>query len=239
VPDLKCTTENDLVSMLPLSFSVTLLKHKKLTQKIFTFVFMKTLFFSLCFITALHIQAQTTTYYDWQWKTCDVALARFFSVVEKTDSGWLRNDFFIATKKLQMAGLYQDAATKKEDGVFSYFYPNENLMSTGRYVNGKREGLWLSYHYNGTMKDSAFYEAGNIRGTKIGWYNNGYMADSAVYSNDGSTVYVGWFDDGTPSCAGRMINDKKEGTWQFFHKNGINAAQEKYRQGDLLSRYIL
>jgi TonB family protein len=197
---------------------------------------MKKFILFLYIITAVHTQAQVTTYYDWRWKPCDVSLARFFSVVEKTDSGWLRNDFFLATKKLQMAGLYKDEATEKQNGWFSYFYPNENLSSRGRYVNGKKDGLWLSYHYNGMMSDSSFYEAGSLKGTSISWYNNGYMADSAEYSYDGKAVYISWFDDGSPSSAGRLVNNKKEGAWQYFHKNGKNAALEKYQQGNLVSR---
>jgi TonB family protein len=206
-------------------------------KKVFTFVFMKRFLLSLCIIASLHTQAQVKTeYYDWQWKPCDISLARFYAVIKKTDSGWYRNDFYMATQKLQMAGLYQDAGTKKENGWFSYFYPNENLSSAGRYVNGKKQGLWLLYHYNGMMSDSSFYEDGNLRGTSISWYNNAYIADSANYTSDGKAVYVSWFDDGTPSSAGRLGNDKKEGAWQYFHKNGNNAALEKYRQDELLSR---
>jgi antitoxin component YwqK of YwqJK toxin-antitoxin module len=203
---------------------------------LFTFVFMKRFTGLLFIIASLNTQAQVTTYYDWQWKPCDVSLARFYAVIKKTDSGWYRNDYFIATQKLQMAGLYQDADTEKQNGWFRYFHPNGNLSSAGRYTNGKKEGLWLSYHYNGMMNDSAFYEADKLKGTKIGWYNNGFMSDSADYTSDGKAVYVSWFDDGNASSAGRYSNGKKEGTWQYFHKNGHNAALEKYRQDILLSR---
>ena len=197
---------------------------------------MKILILSFCIITALHTQAQTTQYYNWQWKPCDVSLARFYAVIKKTDSGWLRNDFFMATHKLQMSGLYKDEATELKNGWFMYFYSNGNLSSAGRYVNGKKGGLWLSYHYNGTARDSSVYETGNIKGTSIGWYNNGYMADSAVYTSDGKAVYVSWFDDGTPSSAGRLANNKKEGNWQYFNKNGNRAALEKYQEDILISR---
>lgn len=197
---------------------------------------MKRLVLSLCMIATLQIQAQVTTYYDWQWKSCDVSLARFFSVVEKTDSGWLRNDYFLATKKLQMSGLYKDEATETANGWFSYFYPNKKLSSIGRYVNGKRDGLWLSYHYNGMISDSTVYKNGSITGTSIGWHNNGYMQDSTEYSNDGKAVYVSWFDNGIASSAGRLAFNKKEGAWQYFHRNGRLAALEKYEHGDLLSR---
>lgn len=197
---------------------------------------MKKCILSLFIIASFNTQAQITNYYDWQWKECDISLARFYAVIKKTDSGWYRNDYFMSTHKLQMAGLYQDADTKNQHGWFSYFYSNGNLSSEGRYVNGKREGLWFDYHYNGMMSDSSVYVAGKLKGTKIGWYNNGYISDSAVYTSDGKAVYVSWFDDGNPSSAGRLDNGKKEGPWQYFHKNGNKAALEKYRQDELLSR---
>jgi len=197
---------------------------------------MKKLIPALCILISFHAHAQITSYYDWQWKPCDVSLARFFSVVKKTDSGWLRNDFFISSSKLQMTGLYKDEATEIANGWFSYFYPNNQLSSAGRYVNGKKDGLWLSYHYKGMMSDSSFYRNGGITGTSIGWHSNGYMKDSVEYSNDGKAVYVSWFDNGIASSAGRLVNGKQDGAWQYFHKNGRLAALEKYRQDQLLSR---
>lgn len=184
----------------------------------------------------MYVTAQDPQYYDWQWKPCDASLARFYTVTKKTDSGWYRNDYYIATNKLQMAGLYQDAETKTKKGWFRYFYPNGNLESVGRYVNGERQGLWLSYHYNGMMSDSAYYEADKLKGTKMSWYSNGFIADSADYTNDGQAVYISWYDDGNPSSAGRYINGKKEGPWQYFHKNNNNAALEKYSKDVLISR---
>jgi antitoxin component YwqK of YwqJK toxin-antitoxin module len=190
----------------------------------------------LFLISSLLSAAQKIEYYDWDWKPCDISLARFYAVIMKTDSGWYRNDYYMSTRKLQMIGLYRDAGTEIRNGWFSYYYTNGNLSSAGRYVNGEQEGVWLSFHYNGMMSDSSYYVGGKLRGTGISWYSNGFMSDSANYTSDGKGVYIGWFDDGSPSGAGRFINGKKDGPWQFFHKNGNNAALEKYRNDVLLSR---
>ncbi len=197
---------------------------------------MKKILLFLVIISAFHAHAQITGYYDWEWKPCDVSLARFFSIVKKTDSGWIRNDYFIATKKLQMTGLYKDEETKTQNGWFSYFYSNGNLSSMGGYINGKKEGLWISYHFNGMISDSSVYHNGAVTGTRMGWHSNGFISDSAEYSNDGKAVYVSWFDNGSVSSAGRLVGKLKDGPWQFFHNNGRLAAMEKYRVGDLLSR---
>lgn len=85
------------------------------------------------------------------------------------------------------------------------------------------------------MKDSTVYASGNPKSI-IAWYNNGYMADSSIFDKDGSGIQTAWFDNGAPSHSGRFFRQKKEGKWQYFHKNGKPAATEEYKQDKLLSR---
>jgi hypothetical protein len=179
---------------------------------------------------------KNTQYFSWQWKPCEIGLARFIAVIEHTDSGWFRNDFFAANNQLQMQGLYKDSACKIANGRFTYFYPDGKVSSSGKYVNEKKQGLWYSYHSNGMMRDSSVYEAGEKTGTSMGWHSNGYMSDSALFNSNGSAIHVGWFDNGLPSFSGKTMTNKKEGPWRFFHKNGNTAALEKYEQDKLISR---
>ncbi|HNU87016.1 MAG TPA: energy transducer TonB [Ferruginibacter sp.] len=196
---------------------------------------MKQALLSLFFFYALHAVAQERKYYDWEWKPCEPSLARFISLTERTDSGWLRKDFFTATKKLRMRGLYKDSACKVMNGWFRYYYANEQVSSFGRYVNGEKDGLWLSWHFNGMMYDSVVYRLGQPRAI-MAWHSNGYMADSSVYNDDGNAVHVYWFDNGTLSHSGQSYRGKKEGEWKYFHKNGQPAALEVYKYDELASR---
>ncbi|MBL0180730.1 MAG: energy transducer TonB [Chitinophagaceae bacterium] len=196
---------------------------------------MKRVFLSVFIFAACNVAAQSKQYYDWQWKPCDASKARFISLAEKTDSGWLRKDFFLATKKLQMRGLYEDSLTKVRNGWFLYFYANGKMSSIGQYVKGKKDGLWLSWYFNGMMQDSVFYNSG-YPAYIFKWHSNGYIADSSVYNPDGTAVHVYWFDNGVPSSAGRSYEGEQEGRWKYFHKNGKPAALEDYRQGKLVSR---
>jgi len=196
---------------------------------------MKMIFFSLCLFSALYVSAQDQQYYNWNMKPCKPEDACFVSTASKTDSGWVKKDFYLSTKKLEMKGLYKDSALKIKNGWFTYFYPNQVLSVQGNFVNGKREGLWLSYHYNGMMKDSIEYLHGDIK-TAITWYSNGAPQDSVQVNADGTGIQVGWFDNGLPSYSGRTYNNKKEKKWQFFHKNGKLAALEEYEQDKLISR---
>ncbi|MBK7307075.1 MAG: hypothetical protein IPI88_08525 [Chitinophagaceae bacterium] len=90
---------------------------------------MKTLLLFFCLFTALNTTAQNKQYYDWEWKPCNPEDARFVSLTDKTDSGWLRRDFYLSTKKSQMKGLYKDSALKIKNGWFRYFYVNQVVSS--------------------------------------------------------------------------------------------------------------
>ncbi len=178
---------------------------------------------------------QLHMFYDYQWKPCDPGQARFVSEVIKTDSGWLRYDYFVSTHKLQMKGLYEDSSSKMANGFFYYYYANGMPEQFGKNVHNKKQGLWLSFYDNGAMQDSTVYEEGRPAGTSIGWHFNGYQQDSIVYNDDGTAVEVDWSTNGIPSAAGRWKYGKMDGPWQFFHNNGKLAAQEVYDTGKLVS----
>lgn len=186
--------------------------------------------------TGLHSQ-KIEKYFDYGWKPCEPNMARFYARIEYTDSGWLRRDYFLAEKKLQMKGLYKDSATSIGHGRFYFFHPNGILQSTGNYENGKKQGVWFGFYPNGFMRDSTEYDHGNARGTSLQWHNNGFLSDSAVYNEDGSTISVSWFDDGSVSSAGHLnALGKPQGKWQYFHTNGKLSASEAYDNGRLVDR---
>jgi antitoxin component YwqK of YwqJK toxin-antitoxin module len=174
---------------------------------------------------------KSQAYYDYLWKPCAPEQARYFSEIQKTDSGWLRYDYFLGTKTLQMSGLFEDSATKIANGYFRYFYANGIPETFGQNVHNKKEGLWMRYDHEGHMEDSTVYIDGNPSGTSLGWHSNGYMADSISYSADGSAVEVNWRSNGIPSSAGRLMNGELNGVWVFFHANGKLASRVLFNMG--------
>ena len=197
---------------------------------------MKPALVSLLLLASLFADAQTIQkFYDYSWKPCQESDARFVAYITKTDSGYVRKDYFLHSKKLQMSGKYGDADCKLHDGYFYYFHANGVLESSGQYSNGKKNGLWLSYHHNGMMSDSSVYTAGNAVGISMSWHLNGYNADSTVRATDGSGLSVSWFDNGSPSSAGRYVaGGQKHGSWVYYHNNGQKSAVESYEQGKLV-----
>lgn len=198
---------------------------------------MKPILLILTVLFGINTAAQKSeAYYDYMWKPCTPEQARFYSEVTKTDSGWLRRDYFLGTKSLQMSGLFEDSANKIANGFFRYYYANGTPESFGNNVHNKKEGLWLGYYPNGLMEDSTVYVNGNPSGTSLGWHSSGYLSDSIVYNTDGSAVEINWCTNGSPSGAGRLMNGKLNGIWTFFHNNGKLAAREMYALGQLQSR---
>lgn len=191
------------------------------------------LFFSGCL--TLFVSAQDRiTFYDYNWKPCNKNEAYYFGEITKTDSGWLKRDYYHLTNQLQMQALYKDEELKIKEGTAWYFHANGNLEANGRFVNNKEEGLYIRYHRNGMMMDSAFYHEGKPVGSRIRWHDNGVMADSTAPVNDSVRITFHWYEEGEFSHAGRILNGKPEGKWRFFHRNGQVAADVVFSKGKRL-----
>ena len=197
---------------------------------------MPRILFCLFFFFPLLLTAQEKlTYYDIYWKLCDPTEARFFSIKKKTDSGWLRYDYFMRENKVQMTALYEDEDCKVMNGYTNWYYYNGIPSAAGRFIHGKREGVCVSWHPNGMISDSGYFHNDKPQGLHLGWHANGYQRDSMQVLNDSSSVYVSWFSNGLPYSAGYRLYDKPHGSWQYFHNTGQPAAKIKYEHGRVLS----
>ncbi len=180
---------------------------------------------------AASAQQKILRYFNAQWKPCDELAARFVSVRQQTDSGWVWQDFYLGNKQLQMRGLFADSAGEVENGFFYWFHPNGELDRAARYINGKAHGASLGYYGNGMMEDSANYDHGKLVGVALSWYRDGMIKDSTHSLNDSLSSFVSWFSNGAPSAAGYFLHGKKEGKWKYFHSNGSLAMTALYKQG--------
>jgi TonB family protein len=174
-------------------------------------------------------------YYDYNWKACEPGDARFYCTVEKTDSGWLRLDYYLSNMQLQMQALYEDAACKSVNGYAFYYHPNGRPSTLGRMLHNKQQGICVRYYSNGMMADSAMYHNGIPAGSRIMWHRNGYMSDSIVHVNDSMNVHYSWFDNGSISFAGYLLKEKKHGKWKYFHRNGSLAGELVFDKGEIVS----
>jgi len=202
---------------------------------------MKTLLAIVVTISCFISQAQKIEkFYDADGKlTTDLQKARYFSVIENKKGLWQEQCFYVYEKTIRSTGSYVDSSLKTKQGDFIWFYPNGDLERKGRFENGEQVGTWVSFHHNGIMRDSAFYVNGEKTGISLSWHFSGYMSDSVVNNADGSGVIVEWFDNGNPSCAGRLKQGgEMSGKWQYFHRNGKLSAIEMYENGKMISEEV-
>ncbi len=198
---------------------------------------MKTYLLSLFLLLSCTLRSQTLEkYYDYSWKPCASDSARFYSTTTKTDSGYVRSDFYIQERVLQMSGKYVDLACDTADGHFRFFYGNGSLASVGNYVHGLKNGLWLGFHYNNRLKDSTVYKMGKMQGIGLRWHSNGSLSDSISTDSLGNGKRYSWFDTGKLAAYGAVLNSKKSGKWRYYHKNGNISSVEIYKEGKLLDK---
>ncbi len=208
----------------------------------------KSLLILLCILLCFTAFSQATysnrlieRYYDYNWKETEDQFARYYSIARNTDSGWLKGDYFASTRKIQMIGLYEDAANQIKNGLFRFYHATGILSSIGRYVHNKKEGLFLEFYSNGILKDSTVYHDGIPIGTSEGWYSNGVAEYQLKVDSSGNGIYTSWFNNSSPSSAGRYIGYQAgvhvpNGRWQYFHKNGKVSSVELYRAGILMDK---
>lgn len=57
----------------------------------------------ILYVTLFYIQAKAQKiekFYDYKWKECKVNEAEYYSITQKTDSGYLLNSYLIRGKKI-------------------------------------------------------------------------------------------------------------------------------------------
>jgi Uncharacterized protein conserved in bacteria len=202
----------------------------KLLRKVFLTILL------ILSVTQLHAQ-KTEKFYDFRWKECKTNEARFYSLIEKIDSGYCRKDFFIRERKLQMYGNYKDSLLQIRTGKFYFFYANGNPLAVERFVNNKKEGLTLAFHNNKMLKDSCVYSHGKQIGLRLSWHSNGILSDSIYTNADGSGFAVSWFDNGSISSRGKYsAGHNQDGLWKYYHKNGKISSLETYHDSVLIDK---
>jgi hypothetical protein len=191
----------------------------------------------MLFLHFISFSQKMDKYFDYNWKECLPVHARFYARIEKTDSGWHRQDFFIRENRLQMDGFYADSSCTIKIGKFFHFHANGVPESFGNYANGKKNGLWLGYHPNKMMEDSIFFADGEPKGVYASWYDDGMPKDSMAWDNDGNITLVGWYQNGNVSVAGKYAAGKRKiGKWQYFHDNGQLSSLETFINDRLVDK---
>ena len=178
-------------------------------------------------------------FYNANWKKVDQSEGVYFSLVNKVDSLWLRQDYYSNNRKLQETGYYEDSSTKIKVGLHTYYHPNGIPKHLLNYTNNIINGSSVEYYSNGMIMDSTNYIYGVPVNICSKWYPSGnpkleMRLDSM---REGSGIVIGWFDNGVVSFKGRLEHGfRKIGPWTYYHENGNKASVVNYPKtnGELL-----
>jgi antitoxin component YwqK of YwqJK toxin-antitoxin module len=144
-------------------------------------------------------------YFDENWKEISSQVnAVYYRTVQKTDSGYLRQDFF-NSGKIQNRALFQDDSLKTHSGQDIFFSEDGKIRIVNNYKNGKRHGLWVRYDSLGTIT-----------------YRQNFILDR----KDGDFIRTefGYTTTGTYQL------DKYVGDYIKKDKNGVIRRKEVYEQ---------
>ncbi len=138
-----------------------------------------------------------------------------------------------------------------------FYYNNDSIAASGRYVNRKKDGLWKNYSfYSGYLtsensykqgekhgKSTKYYKSGEVnevieykKGVKHGdwkqYFKNGQVKTECAYENGKMTgEYKAYYPNGLPYIVGEYKNGYKEGKWLWYDDKGKIEQDVEYEDG--------
>ena len=147
-----------------------------------------------------------------------------------TESGLLWKSYEFKNDELngQYISYYASAGTKeivgnyknnKLDGSWNEYYSNGNRRKSGEYLNGEKTGVFTEWFSNGVKKSVINYTNDEVNGKMTVYYENGtpfYEAD--INGREGNVK--GYNQNGTVSFEGKIEENRRKGTWNFYDDAG-------------------
>ena len=176
-------------------------------------VYKQTIFFLVCLLFSSTCFAQyvnVTSYYD----------------VHKKSK---KEDYYVLKKN-----------TDVKDSIYTSYYLNGYMKSTGYYIKNKAEGLWLFYYENGSLKMEGNMKSGEKNGIWKYYYENGNISmEGQSIAGKKSGFWKFYYENGKLRSEGVYETDKKQGPWNYyFEDEGLKAmANYEYDSGDYMELY--
>lgn len=122
------------------------------------------------------------------------------------------------------------------NGEVKWYDVENNLITTGAFVNGKREGLWIWYNSKGDVWKKIDYKNGKIHGEYIEYHENGKVRTTQKYqygNSQGPTVF--YFSNGNKESESDYIDDLRHGRFITYGYDGSIQQIRNYDRGVLIS----
>ena len=152
---------------------------------------------------------------------------------------WLRLPLILAG--ILLPALYGYTLTSDDSGGYNtLYYDSGKKMSEGEMRNGLEMGEWTSWHENENIKSTGFYVEGR-KDSLWQWYDeSGILTGAGRYTNDVEDgIWMHYYPDGVVSDSGSYLEGMKEGVWKYYHDNGSLKYSVNYKGGKLCGEKIL
>src|SRR5689334_11124361 len=103
------------------------------------------LLFFILTVSSISVYAQkdtTLTYLDSKDKPCTAQKAVRYTVQFFENNKWKKEVFDNYDDKIEEIFYYKDAAGTVMDGPYRRYYKNQNIATSGQYIDNKKEGAW-------------------------------------------------------------------------------------------------
>ena len=158
---------------------------------------------------------------------------------------------FYETGILQSVLIYSNQGTTADAKIH---HPNGFIAAEGKYVNQQKEGLWQFYSgvENGYLVNKESYSKNLRNGESLKLYSDGTIAELMNYKNDTASgelikyylngnvslkttmingKFEAWFEDGQMQLSGEYKQNRKEGKWLIYEKDGSLRYEINYVNG--------
>jgi len=143
----------------------------------------------------------------------------------------------------------------------THFHPNGRLRATGFYLEQIRDSTWEIFDTMGRIVERVNYLDGMRHGLSELFDKGGNLIESTEWhrelrngrwwqktergeqwttyrSNLSHGTYEAIFDNGNPFIKGYYVSGLKDGTWYFYHENGLLDRVMQFRNDRLIKRQI-
>jgi antitoxin component YwqK of YwqJK toxin-antitoxin module len=134
----------------------------------------------------------------------------------------------------------QQLNVETTNGHNVFYYPNGQISSEGKMVNGKPDGLWKSFYVDGTQKSIGLLHEGMLDSVWIFYNEKGKIKEKINYlygKKNGYYYTFGYFKNADSVEIGYLksqelyLNNKKNGLSDYFFTNGTVRLSVNYVQG--------
>jgi uncharacterized protein len=115
------------------------------------------------------------------------------------------------------------------DSLYTTYFQNGKIKTTGNYQRGKSVGIWEYYYENGNMKMSGEIKDNENFGVWTYYYENGKVnmqGESNKGLREGEWKF--FYENGNLKSSGIFKKDHKEGPWNYYYEDNIFKAHADF-----------